>query len=68
MLLIKLKAGEGKETNLESQEYDRKGSFALSKCHSLSAKVWPTSGGRSIGMVRSRTQATKFSSGGRDEE
>jgi hypothetical protein len=40
------------------------GSVALTTQHPLSAKVAttsPTSGGRSVGIVRSRTKATEFS-------
>jgi hypothetical protein len=47
----------------ENRDYGRKGSVTLTIWHPLSAKLAltsPTSGGRSVGIVRSRTQATEF--------
>jgi hypothetical protein len=47
----------------KTETNDRGGSVALTTQHPLSAKVGttsPTSGGRSVGIVRSRTKATVF--------
>jgi hypothetical protein len=47
----------------KTETNDRGGSVALTTQHPLSAKVGttsPTSGGRSVGIVRSRTKATEF--------
>jgi hypothetical protein len=56
----------GRKSNgsgLEIRAYGRMGSSTLTMRHPLSAKVGTsmTSGGRSVGIIRSRTQATKFS-------
>jgi hypothetical protein len=59
-LLGRKSSGSG----LEKREYGRRGSAALTMRHPLYAKVGittPTSGGRSVGVVRVRTQATKIS-------
>jgi hypothetical protein len=48
------------ESGLENRDYDRRGSAALTTRHLYQEKVAltsPTSGGRSVGIVRSRTQA-----------
>jgi hypothetical protein len=49
---------------LVNREYDRSGSAALTTRHHFypqkSALISPTNGGRSVGVVRSRTQATEF--------
>jgi hypothetical protein len=59
-LLERKSSGSG----LEIREYGRRGSVMLTKWHPLSAKkltlTSPPSGGRSVGIVRSRTQATEF--------
>jgi hypothetical protein len=50
-------------SGLENRDYGRRGSTALTTRHPLSAKLAltsPTSGYRSIGKVRSRTEATEF--------
>jgi hypothetical protein len=51
-------------SGLENQDYDRWGSAALTTQHpSIRKKLVltsPTSCGRSVGIVRSRTQATEF--------
>jgi hypothetical protein len=47
----------------ENRDYGRRGSVELTTRQPPSAKFstnQPTSGGRSVGMVRSRTQATEF--------
>jgi hypothetical protein len=49
---------------LENREYGRSFPVTLTTWHPLSAKVAIislTSGGRSVGIVRSRTQTTEFS-------
>jgi hypothetical protein len=50
---------------LENREYGRRGSDALTTWHLLFPKklvlTSPTSGSRSVGIVRTRTQATEFS-------
>jgi hypothetical protein len=51
-------------SRLKSRQYGRRGSVVLTTWHLLSSKVGktsPTSGCRSVGIVRSRTQATQFS-------
>jgi hypothetical protein len=45
---------------LEIREYGRRGSITLTTWPQELALTSPTSGGRSVGIVRSRTQATKF--------
>jgi hypothetical protein len=48
---------------LENRDYRLWESVALTTQHPLSAKVGttsPTSGGRSVGIVRSRAKATEF--------
>jgi hypothetical protein len=50
-------------SDLENLDYGRRGSAALTTRHPLHQKLAltsPTSGGRSFGIVRSPTQATKF--------
>jgi hypothetical protein len=51
-------------TGLESRDYGRRGSAALTVRHPLYpqklALISPTSGGRSVGIVRSRTKATEL--------
>jgi hypothetical protein len=58
-LLERKSSGSG----LENRDYGRKGSAALTMWHSPQklALTSPTSGSRSVGIVRSRTQATEFS-------
>jgi hypothetical protein len=57
-LLERKRSGSG----LENQDYGRKGSSALTMRHSSIRKklalTSPTSGGRSVGIVRSRIEAT----------
>jgi hypothetical protein len=53
-------------SGLENRDYRRWESVALTTRHPLSPKSWhsltsPTIGGRSVGIVRSRTKATEFS-------
>jgi hypothetical protein len=59
-LLGRKSSGSG----LENREYGSRGSFTLTTWHPISAKemalTLPTSGGRSVGIVRSRTQAKEF--------
>jgi hypothetical protein len=60
-LLGRKSSGSG----LESREYGRRGRHAAHVAPSISKKLTlalPTSGGGSVGIVRSRTQATPFSS------
>jgi hypothetical protein len=55
---------ESSGSGLEIRDYGRRGSAALTTGHHLSTEVstnFLTSGGRSVGIVRSRTQATEFS-------
>jgi hypothetical protein len=51
-------------SGLENREYGSTGSAALTTRHpsirNKLALTWPTSGDRSVGIVRSRTQATEF--------
>jgi hypothetical protein len=50
----------------KTETNDRGGSVVLTTQHPPSAKVGttsPTSGGRSVGIVRSRTKATEFTTG-----
>jgi hypothetical protein len=60
-LLGRKSSGSG----LENKNYGRRGSAALTTRHPLYpqklALTWPTGGRRSVGIVRSRTQATEFS-------
>jgi hypothetical protein len=49
------------DSGLENRNYGRRGSAALTKRHSSIRRSWPTSGGCSVGIVPSRTQATEFS-------
>jgi hypothetical protein len=59
-LLGRKSSGSG----LEIQDYGRKGSSALTKRHPCVRKklalTSPTSGGRSVSIVRSRTKVTEF--------
>jgi hypothetical protein len=52
------------KSGLENRDYCRRGSAALTTQHPSIRKMLavpsPTSGGRSVGIVRSRTQATKL--------
>jgi hypothetical protein len=52
-------------SGIESRDYGRRGSAALTTRHPSirisSHYTSPTSGGRSVGIVRSRTQAMEFS-------
>jgi hypothetical protein len=49
-------------SGLESRDYGRRGSAALTMWHPQKlALTSPTSGGRSVGTVRSQTQATESS-------
>jgi hypothetical protein len=51
------------DSGLENRDYGRSGFVTLTTWQPLSAKVALTSltnGGRSVGIVRSRTQATEF--------
>jgi hypothetical protein len=52
---------KSRSSGLEKRDYGSRGSVSLTALHPLSAKVGITSltnGGRSVGIVRSRTQAT----------
>jgi hypothetical protein len=55
---------ESSGSGLENRDYGRRGSAALTTRHALYpqklALSSQTSGGRSVGIVRSRTQATGF--------
>jgi hypothetical protein len=59
-LLGRKSSGSG----LEVHDYGRRGSAALTTRHPSIRKKFavtsPTNGGRSVGIVRSRTQATEF--------
>jgi hypothetical protein len=55
-LLEKQSSGSG----LENREYGRRDAPLLLYDTPFSSKSWPTSGGRSVGIVCSRTQATEF--------
>jgi hypothetical protein len=59
-LLKRKNSGSG----LENQDYGRRGSTVLTTQHLAMRKklvlISPTSGGSSVGIVRSRTQATEF--------
>jgi hypothetical protein len=59
-LLERKSSGSG----LKNREYSRRGSAELTTLHPSNpqklALTSPTIGGRSIGIVRSRTQATEF--------
>jgi hypothetical protein len=51
-------------SSLENREYSRRDSLRWPRGNAYSQKLaltWPTSGGCSVGIVRSRTQATEFS-------
>jgi hypothetical protein len=64
-LIEKLLERKSSGSGLEIRDYGRKGSAALTTRHPSNpqklALTLPTSGGRSVGIVRSRTQATEFS-------
>jgi hypothetical protein len=50
-------------SGLENRDYDlgiRRADYATHICPQKLAQTSPTSGGRSVGIVRSRTQATEF--------
>jgi hypothetical protein len=47
-------------SGLENRDYDRRGSAATPLYPQKLALTSPTSGGRSVGIVRFRTQATEF--------
>jgi hypothetical protein len=55
---------QSSSSGLENLNYVRRGSVTLSMRHPSNSKKlalsWPTSGSPSIGIVRSRTQATEF--------
>jgi hypothetical protein len=54
---------ESSGSNLENRDYRRRGSTVLMwhpSIRKMLALTSPTSGGRSVGSVRSRTQATEF--------
>jgi hypothetical protein len=55
---------ENIDSGLENRDYDRRGSAELTTRHSSILKelalTSPTSGGRSVGIFLSRTQATEF--------
>jgi hypothetical protein len=58
-----LRERKSKGSGLKKRDYSRRGSAALTKRHDSPQKLAltsPTRGGRSAGIVRSRTQATEF--------
>jgi hypothetical protein len=55
-LLERKSSGSG----LENRDYGRRGSYATPLYPQKLALSLPTSGGRSVGTARSRTQATEF--------